>query len=492
MRTHCKIKDYNKNKAVTYLFSLLITVSFGGCKKFITIDGPDTSVNQKNVYTSNSNAISAITGIYTKMANSQWSLNLSLFPDLSADNLVLYDMNNVGAKLLYRNTLSPKQENITTMFWVDSYSYIYDTNAAIEGLTQSDKLSDAVKTHLLGEAYFLRAYFYFYLVNLYGEVPLVLSTDYTISSTLSSSPTTTIYNQIISDLKASQQLIPDEYVNSTVVQTTEERTRPNKSTVTALLSRVFLYTGNYAQAKIEAAKIINQSDKYSLNELNAAFKKNSKETIWALQPVSNNVNTMEGSFYIYPADGPNSSNYVYLSTNLLNSFEPGDGRKSEWISTYTSGTTNYAYPAKYKVKDGDPANPQEYTIVFRLSEQYLIRAESEIELGNTDAGVNDLNQIRKRSRSLPTIDIPNSLPDLPNGLGKDDARKAVQQERRVELFSEWGNRWFDLKRTNTINEVMTLIAPSKSSIWASYQSIYPIPLVEILANPNLKQNDGYN
>jgi len=490
MKTY-SAKQLQRIKIIIYTTIILFAFSVFGCRKFIEIDGPDTSVNQKNVYTSNSNAISAVTGIYTKMASTYWSLNLSVFPDLSADNLVLFDMNNAGIKMLYQNMLN-RSDVDTRVLWGDSYSYIYDTNAAIEGLVQSDKLSEAVKTHLLGEVYFLRAYFYFYMVNLYGEVPLVISTDYTISSKLSNSSTITVYNQIISDLKTAQQLLSENYVDGTVIQTTSERTRPNKTTATALLSRVYLYTKNFVQAKLEATKIINATETYALSNLKTVFQKNSTETIWSLQPVSNNENTKEGSFYIYPEDGPNYLNYVYLSNNLLTAFSPGDARKNEWIRTYTNGSNSYSYPAKYKVKDGDPANPQEYTIVFRLSEQYLIRAESEIELGDIDAGVYDLNQIRKRSRSLPTIDIPNPLPDLPNGMSLDNARKAVQQERRVELFTEWGNRWFDLKRTNTINEVMTLVAPTKSSNWASYQSVYPIPFTEILANPNLKQNMGYN
>lgn len=476
---------------ITLLVSVATLVT--SCKKFIEIDGPDTSVNQKNVYTSNSNAISALTGIYTKMANNPYSLNLSSFTDFSSDNLTLFDFTNQPIKMVYQNALSQRGDNATTTFWVETYSYIYDANAAIEGLTQSDKLTKEIKDHLLGEAYFLRGFFYFYLVNLYGDVPLVTSTDYKVNSTLPRIPVSDIYKQITNDIQLAQQLLTSPYVDGSITHQTAERTRPNQMTATALLSRVYLYNKRYKEAETEASKIITATDIYSLGDINKVFLKNSTETIWALQPVSGNANTKEGSFYIYSPEGPNSTNYAVLSKNLLNTFEQGDSRKLNWIAIFKDGNnTEYSSPYKYKVKDGNPTNALEYTIVFRLAEQYLIRAESRIEQGNIDAGIGDLNLIRARSRALATLDVPAPLPELKPGMSLQNAKSAVQHERRVELFTEWGNRWFDLKRTGNINGVMTSIAPSKGSIWQSNQALYPIPLVEILSNPNLTQNPGYN
>jgi hypothetical protein len=69
---------------------------------------------------------------------------------------------------------------------------------------------------------------------------------------------------------------------------------------------------------------------------------------------------------------------------------------------------------------------------------------------------------------------------------------AIYHERQVELFTEWGHRWFDLKRTGNLNAVMTAVAPAKGSTWSSYMQLMPIPPTDIMADPNIKQNQGYN
>lgn len=462
-----------------------------GCKKFIEVDAPITSINQDNIYNDNNNATSVLTGIYSKMSSTYFSLYLSVLPELSSDNLYLFDSNNFFANSYFQNKLSANYTDAVVVFWNDLYAYIYDTNAAIEGLTKSTSLTENVRNRLLGEAYFLRGFYYFYLVNLYSNVPLVTSTDYLKSTTLSNSKPSEVYEQIISDLKQSQSLLDNNYVDGNVTKTTTNRVRPNLAAATALLSRCYLYTKDYNNAIIESTKIIVLTNTYRLTNLPSTFIKNSTETIWSLQPVVNNINTFEGDFFIYPDGGPNSVNYTYLSADLMNSFELGDQRKKDWVRTYNDGTRSYSYPSKYQVKNGDPATAMEYPIILRLVEQYLIRAEAKIHVGDIEGGIKDLNYIRARSRSLPSPEIPNPLPDLSTHLSQEQAIEAVLRERRAELFCEWGNRWFDLKRTETVNKTMALATVQKGGTWNSYQSIYPIPQLEIRINPNLKQNPGY-
>ncbi len=97
----------------------------------------------------------------------------------------------------YRNNLN----NQTPTFWSEIYKHVYTVNVALEGLSKSSTLTPAVKQQLMGEAKFLRAFFYFYLVNLYGDVPLVLTSDYKANSQLARTPGNLIYQQIIADLK---------------------------------------------------------------------------------------------------------------------------------------------------------------------------------------------------------------------------------------------------------------------------------------------------
>jgi hypothetical protein len=175
--------------AVKYLllFLGLAFVSFQfGCKKFIEVEAPPTSINSGNVFASDATAAATLTGIYTKMSVDNMSMTglseINQFPGLSSDEFDLYEGTpNPEYIASYRNALtSVTNPNI----WSASYSYVYNANASIQGITESNSLTPALKKQLLGEAYFVRAFCYFYLTNLYGDVPLVLTTDYNKSSIL--------------------------------------------------------------------------------------------------------------------------------------------------------------------------------------------------------------------------------------------------------------------------------------------------------------------
>ena len=113
----------------------------------------------------------------------------------------------------------------------------------------------------------------------------------------------------------------------------------------------------------------------------------------------------------------------------------------------------------------------------------MIRAEARAQIGNISGAQSDLNTVRNRA----------GLADTPAG-DQASLLAAILDERRHELFSEWGHRWFDLKRTGKIDEVMSLVTPIKSggvTTWHSYQQLYPLPLSELQRAPNLVQNSGY-
>jgi hypothetical protein len=163
---------------------------------------------------------------------------------------------------------------------------------------------------------------------------------------------------------------------------------------------------------------------------------------------------------------------------LLNGFESGDERKNAWIKSTTINGITYNFPYKYKVRTTAAGAPKaEYNMVLRLGEQYLIRAEARARQGNIPGAQSDLNAIRARAGLLNT----------PAG-DKASLLLAIENERRVELFSEWGHRWFDLKRTGRANSILVV---EKSPNWQSTDALYPIPQNEIATNPLLTQNAGY-
>jgi hypothetical protein len=478
----------------------LAIVLFSGCKKFIDVETPSTKTSTESAFKSDATASAAVTALYTRLSSEFNAPNLtgtSYYTELSADNLVLYNTEQLSLNAYYRSTLEPTYSDVTNAtYWTNTYSLLYIINSSMIELTDNTALSTTVSKRLLGEVYFLRAFCYFYLVNLYGEVPLVLSINYGQTSKLPRNTVDQVYNQINNDLHKAEGLLTNTYVAGNASTETSERLRPNLAAVNALQARAFLYQKNYTAAEAAATKVISQSALYSLGTLQGTFLANSSETIFALQPVNIGFNTREGVIYLLSATGPDIYNPVYLSKSLMDSFEAGDGRKGAWTGSVsvTSGTVTDTFPfaAKYKVAgEANLTTLTEYTIVLRLAEQYLVRAEARNEQNNTAGAAQDLNALRTRSRMPKTDILLNPLPDLSTSLTQTQLRTAILHERQVELFTEWGHRWFDLRRSGTIDAVLTPIVQSRGGAWSNYKALYPIPASEILLNPVLTQNPGY-
>lgn len=471
------------NKGICILLFLL-TIFSSSCKKFIEIATPSTSTNSTVVYSTDANAIAVVTDLYRNLsASSRFAqgglTTLSFYAGLSSDELILWNgtQNTATAYLYYKNTLASNLAGHE--FWNISYPLIFTCNSVIEGLSSATKLTPAIQKQLLGETKFMRAFFYYYLVNLYGDVPLVLTTDYKINSTLPRANVDEVYRQIISDLTEAQNLLSDNYLDGTLSKVTTERVRPTKAAATALLARVYLYTKNWIKAEEQSSFVINNKVAYDTVSLNNVFLKNSKESIWQLQPVYTGWNTEDAKTFIITSLGPNSSNPFYLSNFLLSSFETGDKRSSQWVKSITVNGSTYNFPYKYKV-NAQNSPVSEYLMILRLSEQYLIRAEAKIQQNKITEGLADLNVIRKRAGLLDV-----------SGSDISTLVKVIIHERQVELFTELGHRWLDLKRVNQVDAIMNIATQAKGGIWTATSQLYPLPLSDIQKNPALIQNKGY-
>jgi hypothetical protein len=495
MKKRSNNKDKCRIPKLFWIFLLLI-ISNTSCKKLVDVPPPTQTVAENKVYTTDATAIGVLNGIYAYLTTQdaynffQGNMSIGLVAGLSADELELFSAFDAYG-YYYNNDLAAI--TFGSDFWAPLYNKVYKCNAAIEGLEKSTTLTPSVKRQLLGEAKFMRGFFYFYLVNLFGDVPMALSTDAVANSLLSKSPKADLYMQIISDLKEAKDLMNLNYPDATLLGTTSERIRPTKWAAEALLARVYLFTGDFVKAEDEANGVINNTALYGpLPALNKVFLKNSKEAIWQLQPTTNNLNTIEGYTYVIPPTGPNGP--VFLSNFLLGSFELGDQRgvRGNWIDTAIyQGTPNtydtVPYSSKYKISASpgttSASGMTEYFMVLRLGEQYLIRAEARAQLNKFADAKSDLNAIRTRA-------------GLPNTTANDQASllDVILNERRHELFCEWGHRWLDLKRTHKVDAVMNVITPLKSRgaiQWRSYQQYYPISKGELDKAPNLLQTPGY-
>lgn len=457
-----------KNRFV-FLFLSGLSIFYFSCKKFVEIPLPKNQLLNSAVFADSANATGAVIGIYINMIQAV-SLNiasggLTLYPGLSADEL--YPTNNVTDENdFYKNEIDVNNGLNSTSLWMNGYSILYSANACLEGLANSN-IPTAVKNQLTGEAKFARAFVLFNLTNLYGPIPLVTSTDYHKNQALRRSSPDTVYAQIINDLTDAQNLLSSNYP-------TTGRFRPNRYTASALLSKVYLYQKSWGKAEANATEIIDAGI-YSLEpDLNHVFLSGSNETIWQLSSVFPGAETWEGYFFLPVAPGLMPS-YV-ITGHLLNAFENGDKRKKDWLNKNTVNGNDYYYPYKYKLGYDGLTVPLEGYVVFRLSEQYLIRAEARAQQNNLSGAITDLNLIRNRAGLQDT-----TFTDQASLLS------AIQHERQVELFCEWGNRWFDLKRTGTATEVLSLIKPG----FQANGTLYPIPQTELNSNPFLTQNPGY-
>jgi len=460
-----KAKTIRKMKIIATLPALLCFLS--SCRKNIEVAPPPNQATSSVVFSNEQTALSAVIGLYYQMSTNGLTFfdgGLSIFPGLSAD-----EFSNTTASTTYdpfSKNLIPSNETTTNLnrLWKWAYSVIYQTNAIIEGLTKSNSLSQSFKEQLMAEAKFCRAFTYFYLVNLYGDVPLLTATDYRTTSIAPRTSVTEIYGLIKSDLLVAENLLADTYLGAINV-------RPSKFTASALLARVYLFLGDWANAEAESSYVINSGNYKLESDLNNVFVIGSTEAIWQLSHTG--FNTYEGFTFI-PSSFPSSKPALALTPSLYNSIESGDLRKTKWIGTKTVNGIAYNYPDKYKVKND--IHVSEYNMVFRLAEQYLIRSEARAELNNITGSQNDLNAIRNRAG------LPNTSAD-----DKSSLLAAIQQEKRIELFAEWGHRWFDLKRWNEADSVIASI----KSTWNSNAILYPIPQAEINLNPSLIQNPGY-
>lgn len=349
------------------------------------------------------------------------------------------------------------------------YNTIYMANAVMEGLESSSGITPETKRQLEGEVRFVRAFTYFYLVNFYGDVPLITSADYRTNAIASQVPPDDIYQAIINDLEQSGQLLDDTYRNS-------ERTHPNRLAASALLSRVYFYQQQWDKAVTLTSEVIGSTSIYNLLEdINDVFQANSLEALWQIAP-TNVGNTNEGNMFILTSSPVSSPwNPVYLKEELVSSFENQDKRALHWIGTFESDGTTFYYLYKYKIRLSSE-QPTEYATVLRLAELYLIRAESYVRMGDFQGALADLNVIRNRA-------------GLENFSGDSEQAllAAILQERQKEFFSEWGHRWLDLKRLSLANEVLS---PGKEG-WQETDVLYPIPQQELDKAPTLNQNSGY-
>ncbi|MEZ4970792.1 MAG: RagB/SusD family nutrient uptake outer membrane protein [Flavobacteriaceae bacterium] len=348
-----------------HLYRILFVVIYGlftSCEDFVEVEVPNHKIVSKTVFNSDNTANSALVGIYNELFRSYLSgggrNSIQVLAGLTADNLQTAILDNDLIEFEQNEISVQNTSNLN--LWSSAYNIIYMCNATLDGLEESEGVSSEMKAKLRGEARFVRAFVYFYLVNLYGEVPLIQTSDYRKNASAPRNSIEEIYALIIYDLERAIAVLGDTYDDG-------ERLRPNKFAAMALLARVYLYLKDWEKAEVWSTQVIGSTENYALiNDLDAVFLANSREAIWQVSPVGSGsalTHTKEGNLFIILED-PDYATPLSLSTSFVATFPDQDFRANSWINTFSSENITYHYPYKYKIKYASSGDIKEYSMVL--------------------------------------------------------------------------------------------------------------------------------
>lgn len=456
-----KIINYMTITGILVLTGILLS-----CEKMIDAEIPANLIASETVFENVQTADAALAGIYAGLWNNspisgdKAALMLSLY----TDDLDFYATSSTnGMNEVYRNQLIPSNPVVYGQ-WASAYQIIYSCNAVMEGCERSVSLTAQDKMRISGEALLIRSLLLFYLQQIFGDIPYPVTTNYLINQSIAKTPSAEVLEKLESDLNKVVPMLSDQYRNA-------ERIYLNKKSAQMLLAKVCMTRQKWAEAESHL-KLVIQSPLYVVqNDLTKTFKKTGTNIIWQLKPFNNNDAVKEVIAYYFDFIPP--YNYA-LSPSLMNSFSATDLRKQRWTIPVTVAGTTWYRAAKYK---NLTANGDEYSIVFRIEEVYLLLSESLTMQNKTAEALPYINAVRQRA----------GLGAVPSPITQTTLLSEILNENRKEFFTETGHRFFDLKRMNQLQQ----LTPTKLN-WKPDHQLWPIPERELLLNPNLKpQNNGY-
>lgn len=452
-----------------YIILLFTTVGIcQSCENLIEIDSPSNQIDTQNVFEDITTANAALNNLYAELQNystiSGGSSGMGVLLGCYADDLDYYYSSSQPAILdIYNNQILSNNSALKTL-WSNAYKEIYMANAIISGLENSVSISQENKDQIKGEALLIRSLVYYNLQTIFGEIPYTTSTDYLVNQQLLKKSTSEMLTLLESDLSLSLNLMKDNYRNT-------ERIYPNRKVAELLLAQVYLSENKWSEAE-NICKIILASPLYTLeNDLSKEFKKTGKHIMWQLKPLNLTEATLEAQIHYFSSTTPS---FFALSENLISKFDSGDLRKELWIAPVQGSNKIYYRCKKYQNVSN---NTNEYSIIYRLEEVYFILAEALASQNKISESVTYINVIKSRA----------GIPNLPDVITKENLLNELLTESHREFFAEKGMRFFNLKLFNRLTDLL----PVKQN-WQIHMTVWPLPLSELLLNPNLNpQNAGY-
>ncbi|MBS1915545.1 MAG: RagB/SusD family nutrient uptake outer membrane protein [Bacteroidetes bacterium] len=473
-------------------FAILV---FAGCKKTLE-EKPVTFISPSSYFSNAQSYQSAVLGVYSDLGGLYQS-NTYMLLEMCTDIYGQPSPSFEQALPMWQNAPNPVYYN-TIDAWGSGYTLIKDANFILDNLAGAT-IDATSKSQLTAEARFLRAYAYFYLVQLYGDIPLRTTTIENYSQVqIPRTGQDSVYNFILGDLT---------YAEANLPAAAPQQGRVYQLVATALLSKVYLTMAGYPlqqrqyfqNARDKALTVINSGNFQLQNDYASVFHNlaYTTESIWEQLYVQ-----AKGGNPLHSISCPASQyNAILLpATWFINSFSPGDARSTWGIQQNYKDPNNNTLPPFFQKFVNTSAIDQGigpsasglapltyFSLPYlRLAEMYLIAAEAENELNGPANAYQYINKIRERAR-VNKYD-PTNVPDLA-GLTEDQFRDSVWMERKHELSQE-GSSWFDLKRTNTFGNIQNVRGSQLINPVGAYNSTWLIPYTEFVAN-NIPQNPSY-
>jgi len=510
---------------------LLLVFAVTSCKKDFLNLTPQDQISGANFYQTESDFRQALASTYVTLRavfNQDFYLT-----EMRSDNTDYdYFPQDVGTANVHRDQIHDWMDDANNSYEDNAFRYGYvgiaRANTIIDRLEKTDQITAAVKSEIQGEAQFLRAFYYFRLVRLFGGVPLALHEVTTADEAfIPRSSADDVYKQIIADATSAIAKLP------TVAFAKGQQTgAATKGAATMLLADVYMTRQNYTAAEplLQSLQTMGYGLLPTYASVFSTANKNSIESIFEVQYTAGATNGQQSNFiYLFlprttdtklitsgvTTNNTSTGGWNVPTQDLINAYEPGDTRLDASIGvaegTYNSSgyMTISAYKSivGYAAANGKVGRPFDKKVlntvtianntdddwtVYRYADALLMYAEVENELGKGGAALPALNAVRARAFGNQTHNI--TVTD------QASLRITIAHERRVELAFE-NHRWFDLLRTGTAVETMKTFStqlkqlhpylPAGSYNVQPFRLLFPIPYSQIGLNPQLKQNPGY-
>ena len=497
-------------KRFSILFLIIILAS---CETNFLDRSPIIGITQDNYYQTEEDAIAAVNSAYAAL---QFELSPAghfrwFWGDIMSDDSEKGGSgdNDVFELLLLETFQGPVNTDMLESEWSACYEGIYRANTVLEYIPPME-ISEATKNQVVAEAKFIRAWFYYNLVTIFGDVPkvdrLLSASEYNMPR----SSKTEIWDLIVQDLTEAAAVLPlkSGYPASDLGRIT-------KGAAQALLTKAYLWQENWSAAEATAQEIIN-SNEYQLTpnyaDIFTTGGENNMESVFEIQYMNasggnwgkNNAN--EGTFTnvfqrprgAFEGYGFNIPTQDFVDEFFAEGFEDprlsstvfrvGDQMGDRGVFTKdATGMPHDFYPKKYFSSKGEEApfgdpNPNggSNDRVIRYADVLLMHAEAAAKNGNEAAAKNSLNEVRARANASGSATVPNITA---SGQALIDA---IYRERRIELGLE-GHRFFDLVRTGRAASVLGSLGYVEGT-----HNVFPIPQSQIQAtNGAITQNPGY-